>query len=73
VYLPAARPVVYGQREDTHNNTNRDKVTCPDKVVPRNNNKAKSGSAKGTIAPEDDQLLVTETCRVTQDTNILMF
>jgi hypothetical protein len=49
------------------------KATCPDKVVPRNNNKAKSSSGKGTIAPEDGQLLVTETCRVTQDTNILMF
>jgi hypothetical protein len=29
----------------------RDKATCPDKVVPRNNNKAKSSTAKGTIAP----------------------
>jgi hypothetical protein len=62
-----------GQREVTHNNINRDKATCPDKVVPRNNNKAKSSSAKETIAPEDGQLLVTETCRVTWDTNILMF
>jgi hypothetical protein len=32
-----------------------------------------SSSAKGTFAPEDGQLLVTETCRVTRDTNILMF
>jgi hypothetical protein len=62
-----------GQREGKHNNTKRDKATCPDKVVPRNNNKAKSGSAKETIAPEDGQLLVTETCRVTRDTNILIF
>jgi hypothetical protein len=64
------------QREGTHNNINRDKATCPHKVVPRNNNKAKSNSAKGakgTIAPEDGQLLVTEKCRVTRDTNILMF
>jgi hypothetical protein len=28
------------QRESTHNSINRDKATCPDKVVPRNNNKA---------------------------------
>jgi hypothetical protein len=50
--------------------------------VPRNNNRAKSSSAKGraksssakgTITPEDGQLLVAETCRVTRDTNILMF
>jgi hypothetical protein len=47
--------------------------TCPNKVVPRNNNKAKISSAKGTIAPEDGQVLMTETCRVTRDTNILMF
>jgi hypothetical protein len=60
------------QRESIHNNINRDKATCPDKVVPRNN-KAKSSSAKGTIAPEDGRLLVAETCRVTQDTNILIF
>jgi hypothetical protein len=58
------------QRESTHN-INRNKATYPDKVVPRNNNKAKS-SAKGTIAPEDGQLIVTETCRVTWDANILM-
>jgi hypothetical protein len=32
-----------------------------------------SSSAKGTFAPEDGQVLVTETCRVTRDTNILMF
>jgi hypothetical protein len=60
------------QRESTHNSINRDKATCPDKVVP-SNNKAKNSSAKGTIAPEDGQLLVTETCRVTRDTNVLMF
>jgi hypothetical protein len=59
------------QWESTHNSINRDKATFPDKVVPRNN-KAKSSSAKGTIAPEDGQLLVTETCKVTRDTNILM-
>jgi hypothetical protein len=40
--------------------------------VPRNN-KAKSSSAKGTIVPEDGQLLVTETCMMTWDTDILMF
>jgi hypothetical protein len=51
----------------------RDKATCPGKVMPRNNNKAKSSSAKGTFAPEDGQLLVTETCTVTRDTNILIF
>jgi hypothetical protein len=34
------------QRESTHNSINRDKATCPDKVMPRNNNKAKSNSAK---------------------------
>jgi hypothetical protein len=61
------------QWESTHNSINRDKATCPHKVVPRNNNKAKSSSAKGTIASVDGQLLVTETCRVTRDTNILMF
>jgi hypothetical protein len=27
------------QRESTHNNINRDKDTCPGKVMPRNNNK----------------------------------
>jgi hypothetical protein len=62
-----------GQRKGTHNNINRDKATCTDNVVPANNNKAKSISSKGTIAPEDGQLLVTETCKVTRDTNILMF
>jgi hypothetical protein len=62
-----------GQREGTHNDINRDKATCPDKVVPRNNNKAKSNSAKGTFAPDDGQLLGIETCRVTRDTNILLF
>jgi hypothetical protein len=51
----------------------RDKATYLDKVGPRNNNKAKSSNAKGTSAPEDGQLLMTETCRVTWDTNILMF
>jgi hypothetical protein len=73
---PAACPVVTQpdeQRENTHNSINRDKATYPDKVGLRNNNKAKSSSAKGTIAPEDGQLLVTETCRVTRDTNILRF
>jgi hypothetical protein len=35
--------------------------------------KQTSSSANGTFAPEDGQLLVTETCRVTRDTNILMF
>jgi hypothetical protein len=69
----AVRTQLDEQRESTHNSINRDKATCPDKVVPRNNNKAKSSSAKGTIAPEDGQLLMTETCRVIWDTNILMF
>jgi hypothetical protein len=32
-----------------------------------------SSSAKEHSPPEDGQLLVTETCRVTRDTNILMF
>jgi hypothetical protein len=40
-----------GQREGTHNNINRDKATCPDKVVLRNNNKAKSSGAKRNNRP----------------------
>jgi hypothetical protein len=37
------------QRKGTHNSTNRNTATCPGKVVPRNNNKADSSSATGTI------------------------
>jgi hypothetical protein len=37
------------QREGTYNSTNRNTATCPDKVVPRNNNEVDSSSAKGTI------------------------
>jgi hypothetical protein len=40
VYVVCAVPL-REQWESTHNNMNRDKATCPDKVAPRNNNKAK--------------------------------
>jgi hypothetical protein len=37
------------QQEGTHDSTNRNTATCPDKVVPRNNNKVDSSIATGTI------------------------
>jgi hypothetical protein len=61
------------QRESAHNSINRDKATCLGTVMPRNDDEANKQQCKGTLAPEDGRLLVTETRRVTRDTNILMF